>query len=718
MDYYQDPIAEAADKPSLEVLMDEWRRASWQGLDGARINGLDDIRYSRWAGQTDDGKKHSEYRSSGEPAWPFEGASDVRCRLADSVCNELSALLLTAFSRADLRGDATEVNDLAASQTVTTLLKWVKENKLSGELAREAELGSQYAAQYGWTTFFVGWDQKISMRKQKISFDEMLMNSQNLPPDSLLRTLPDLVANPEAEDQAATMFQGLLPIEKDDAVELVRGLRENGVGEYEQEYVSRNLPMVLALKPYDEIALPPETVDLQSARVIFRRCWHTEVELREKVLTAGWDKDWVDQVCKIGSWSASPNMVDYETASTLVAYRTIDRKNLIEVVYAYYRTIDNDKPAIYYSVFSPTAAGTDPEVPQFAIHELLDYAHGDYPFVEYRFERTKRAVVDSRGVPEIVTTDQDEMKAQHDSLRDRTAFETLPPIKVVKRIGQPTKVGPGVPLPVTRSDDYSFLEPPARAPQTAFALIERVDANVANYFGLNHTAVNPVKAQMLQQVRVNNWLGSWQQVFKQMLALCLQYMAPQEIERITGVPLPQNLTDIAGSFDVNVRFDVRELNPSYVTEKLASISKFVVPLDAGGVVDRNRLVTMFLQAIAPEAARDLIVDQGQASEAMYRQVQSDIGLMMLGSEALYTENDPAAKAKMQMVQDVMSKNPKAQASLQQDPLFQALFTNYTKNLEMSIMQSQNASIGRMGVAPIAPQLQQAQQQLTAGEEQM
>lgn len=716
MDNFQDPIAEAADKPSLEVLMDEWKRASWQGLDGARINGLDDIRYARWQGQTDDGKKHSEYRSNGEPAWPFEGASDVRCRLADSVCNEISALLLSAFNRADIRGNATEFNDLPMAQATTTLLKWVKENKLASDLAREAELGAQYATQYGWTVFFTGWEQRVSTRKQFIKFDEMLANAQQLDPASPLAALPELVANPEAEDQAAELFMGLLPIDKVEAKELVRDLRKEGIGDYEQQYVSKNLPMVLALKPYDEIALPPETVDLQSARVIFRRCWHTEVELREKVITDDWDEDWVENVVKAGGWQMSANMSDYETASTLVAYKSIDRKNLIEVVYAYYRTIDEGKPAIYYSVFCPSTAATARDAAKFAKHELLDYAHGDYPFVEFRLERTKRAVTDSRGVPELVTTDQDEMKAQHDSLRDRTAFETLPPIKVVKRIGQPTKIGPGVPLPVTRPDDYTFMDPPSRAPQTAFSLLERIETNVASYFGLNHPNVPPVKSQMLQQVRVNAWLGCWQQVFKQMLALCLQYMSPEEIERVTGVPLAQNLTDVAGSFDVSVRFDVRELDTNYVAEKLASIQKFVVPLDAGGVIDRNKLVTMFLNAIVPESAADLVLDQGQASEQMYRQVQSDIGLMMLGSEALYTENDPAAKAKMQMVQDVMSKNPKAQAALQQDQLFQALFENYTKNLQMSIMQSQNASIGRMGVAPIAPQLQEAQQmQLEQGQ---
>ncbi len=45
----------------------------------------------------------------------------------------------------------------------------------------------------------------------------------------------------------------------------------------------------------------------------------------------------------------------------------------------------------------------------------------------------------------------------------------------------------------------------------------------------------------------------------------------------------------------------------------------------------------------------------------------------------------------------MSKNPKAQAALQQDENFKALFENYVKNIQMSLMQQQNAQIGRLGV---------------------
>jgi hypothetical protein len=234
-----DQLAMFADEPDINVLLDEWRRACWTGLDGARVNGLDDIRFARWSGQTDDGKKHSQYRDNGNPAFPFEGASDVRCRLADSVCNELSALLLATFSRADIRGSATEMSDLPISGAATTLLKWVRDNKLQRELLREAELAAQYATQYGWVVLFTGWEQRLGLRKQKFTFEEFAINSQRFEPGSLLAQLPELVSNPESEDQAATIFQGIIPdLELSDAKELVRDLRETGSGSYEQEYVS------------------------------------------------------------------------------------------------------------------------------------------------------------------------------------------------------------------------------------------------------------------------------------------------------------------------------------------------------------------------------------------------------------------------------------------------------------------------------------------------
>ena len=85
---------------------------------------------------------------------------------------------------------------------------------------------------------------------------------------------------------------------------------------------------------------------------------------------------------------------------------------------------------------------------------------------------------------------------------------------------------------------------------------------------------------------------------------------------------------------------------------------------------------------------------------MFKQVQSDIGMMMLGNEALYVENDPSAQTKLGYVQQVMQSNPKAQSAAQQDPNFQQLLQKYVQNLQFSATQQKNKQVGRIGVEPM------------------
>jgi hypothetical protein len=92
-------------------LYQEYQRSTQNGGNTANISRNDDIRLARWAGQTNDGKKHSETHPEGEPAFPFEGASDVRCRLTDKTINELVAMLMTTFDRCQVKVSGTEIND-------------------------------------------------------------------------------------------------------------------------------------------------------------------------------------------------------------------------------------------------------------------------------------------------------------------------------------------------------------------------------------------------------------------------------------------------------------------------------------------------------------------------------------------------------------------------------------------------------------------------------
>ena len=699
-----DPTAQASDTPDIGNLTKEFNESLYNGSSLDRLAALDDVRYCRWDGQSDDGKKHSDARGDGNPAMPWEGASDVRVRLVDRTINDLCALLITAFQRSTLRISGVSVDDGGPAAASANLMRWMLENRYGREMYNEAYLGAQYALTYGWTVFHVTWDQQSAIRRQKVSIDDLkaieeMYKQQD--PSGVLANLTQMIMSGENDDYLAhSLMQMMEGIKPSDALKMIRSLRDKGEAEIEEPYVFKNAPCVTALKPYDEITFPQETTDLQRARVIFRRTFLTEVELRSMAVNDDWDKEFVEAAsAQLGKASMynDPSLTPVTNVLTTNVWRG---RNMIEIVYAYARQINKDGiPAIYYTVFSPQVGNK-----LYAKHEILDYYHGKYPFVGWSQEITRRPIMESRGVPEISRTDQDEVKAQHDSLRDRTAIETIPPMKVAKRIGALNRIGPAVILPVTTKDDYTFLEPPAGNPQMAFSMIERVEAQHAAYYGLTSKYVEDVRSQLLQQTKVNGWLMAWTEVYQQVFSLALQYLSSEEKIRITGSDLPARATDIHGGFDFFVKFDVREVDTNLVMEKLDAITKFAIPLDQSGVVDRTKLLKLIMETISPDAAKELIVANEQASQKMFRDVQTDIGLMLLGNAPQLVENDPTAPTKLQLAQQILQQNPKAQQALQGDQIFQQLFQTYVQNLSMSVQQAQNKQTGRTGVAPQGPNL--------------
>jgi hypothetical protein len=699
----RDKLAIYEETPDITFLNKELQRSLYNGGNIARINSNDDIRLARWEGQSDDGKKYSRNLTEGDQAFPFEGASDVRCRLVDQTINETVVLLVSSWQLAKLRVAGTEFNDTGRAASIQTLSDWLINNRMKANLLNEAELLAQYTHQFGWAVAHVGWEKKLGIRKTTVTVQELNLKAVN--GDELAQLFLTSLSNNGATDLSTKMAQSVFNCTDADSVRICNELLTSGTSTYDEQYTISNQPAVAALKPFDEICLPPETLDLQDARIIFRRVFMTEVELREMLQTDNWSEEFVEEAVNCAgksSWYADPNLVPTTTNVTNTIHRA---DHLIEIVYAYSRQIsESGIPCIYYTVFCPQVRAE-----LYAKHDMLDYAHGEYPFIEYRRERLRRSIIESRGIPELAYTDQQEIKAQHDSIRDRTAFETLPPIKVKKRLGTQNLIQPGGLLPVTTPDDYTFLSPPTGNPALAFNLIDRVEARNAAYFGLYHASIPPVKTQTTQQFIVNNWLSCWSRIYKQVVSLSLQYMDGSEIERVCSMPIVTSPQEIVGSYDFSVSYNVRELDTDYVLEQLKAINQYVVPMDTGGIVDRNALIKGIVEAISPQAAKSILLSQASASQKMYNEVQTDIAKMLLGMEAQYVENDPAASTKLQYVQDIIQKNPKAQQAAQGDQQFQALLQNYMQNLQMSSTQQQNKQIGRIGVTPVGDKFAQGGQ---------
>ena len=706
MDKYasnRDKLVFASDTPDIGYLYSEFQRSTQNGGNTANIAENDDIRLARWAGQTHDGKKHSESLPDGEPAFPFEGASDVRCRLTDKTINEIVCMLMTTFDRCQVKVSGTETNDGDFAASANILMSWLTQNKIRTELRNEAELLAQYTQQYGFSAMHIVWEQEMGTRNQTLRMDELIQVVQEAVqqnPNTTLRELPDAIMSGDKDDYAADLIsQYIKSVEPKAVKKAIKQLREEGKADIPETYITKNLPSFVALKPYEEISFPPETINVQQARVIFRRVFISEVELRGLAMMNEWSDEFVEQAVAMAGMHSQfhdPNLIP---AASLVNYQVHRNDHLIELVYAYSRQLDkNGIQGIYQTIFCPRSGS---EV--YAEHGLLGYAHNKYPFVVYRRERLRRPIYESRGVPELCMTNQYEIKAQRDSIRDRTAFETMPPILVKKRLGGINKVAPAMHLPVTSPDDYKFMPAPTGNASIAFDLIDRVELENAQYFGLFHPNASPQLTQVTQQNIVNNWLDVWSEAFNMGFSLMLQYLDPAEIEGIIGTPLPQNISNVSNQYDFRIKYDVRELDTNFVIEKLKAIMQFVMPLDQGGVIDKNKLVKAAIEAIDPDKAKDIIINTGTASQLLYKDIQSDIGLMMLGNEAQYVENDPSAGTKLQYLQDIMGKNPKAQQSMQSDQHFRALLDNYVKNLQMSVSQQQNKQIGRTGVTPVSEQ---------------
>jgi hypothetical protein len=684
-----DVMARVGDEPNVSALTEELRRSATDYGVFARVENAENVRYCRWPGQTDDGKKWNDANRN-KPAFPWDGASDTRIPLADEVINGLVDLCSTAFWRSMLRVSPTNISQLDQAVTAHNLMDWTVNAKMYNDLTREVELLSQYLWTYGWAGVHVTWQQEMGQREQYLTMDQIMALAAQSPADSILADLPNLIANPEADDQSAELLLSAFPnLRKRRALKAVRDLRTEGECDFPIPTMVTNKPMVAALAPYDELVFPPETTDIQSARVVFRRFYMTEAQLLNKVETEEWDAEWAQEA--INTMGRFSDYSAYTYAAVGLAENSIlDRENLIEVCYAYQKSIDSDGiPGVFYTVFSPQVGD------KWGYFEALDYAHGQYPFVIWRSELIHRQITESRGVPEVCSTWQHEVKAQRDSIFDYTSLATLPPIEVPKTRGGNLKIGPAIQIPVLRRGEIGFLQPPAREPGVAFQLIAAIEAQTDRYFGRPTEKVPPVITQMRQQRLINNWLHGWTEAFRQVLSLTLQYIGPAEIQRITAssTPLPQDVQD----FDVMLKFDVREMSTDLVTEKLKAISTLVLPLDTAGVIDRAKLISVALRAIDPNLASELVMQQGPAAQKMFNETNDEIALMSLGNPPQLRENDPTAPMRLQFSQQVLQSNPKYQAQLQQDPLFQSNLQKYLENLQFSVQQQQNAITGRLGV---------------------
>lgn len=672
------------------------------------------VRFNRWAGQSEDGRRHAS--DLGRAALPFEGASDARVPLLDGVINEKVALTRTAFFRAQLQAVPIEPGDAPTARQVSTLLRALRDSLMREELETEVELSSQYlwGDDPGACVVAIDWLRDTRMVPRVVTFDEVAAMYAtgaaqpqevdfSAPDPRLLGDFLDLATNPQREAEFVAWLAGAFPAVSARLLKAAaRQLRTSGEATLAVPEVRQSRPSVTTLRLWDEVFFPLGTTDLQRARHIHRREWLSETELRERVATMGWRAAVVDEIVAKGRGQTladgqlSARFSGDGIAPTVSAGadRLLDeRAQLFEVWWSYERRVDELGVAgIWCMVWS--CACRD----RFLSAHLHAGSDGFYPFELGTRERIGRLVTDSRGLTVPLSTQQQETKVQRDARSNYTQLVASPPRRERALAGVMDIVfAPNAAIKVQRADDFELVQMPPFLAQSV-EMERTVKAEVADYAGRQVPETDPNRTALLQQSDVETHFRLWRAVFRRVLALCGTYYSPEELAAIVGGPLdPAALT---ARRDLAIEIDARDLNMEYAMKKLEAFTQ-LVGLDAAGALDRSGLVQWGAAAFDPILARRTLQPMEEVTQKTIAEEQGNVAKMAVGIEPLMPEQGiNAPQLRLQTVGQTIMQSPQLSRQFAGDEGFRALVENYAKFLNQQIVQEQNKTVGRLGTMPL------------------
>lgn len=688
-------IIEATAEPDIKFLADEYQTTvsdlgTWIQQQETNYK----TRHCIWSGQHTDGRKHGDINN---PAFPWEGASDLRTFIVDQLISADVAVLTTSLFRANVQAVPTETNDMERSRIVSSFMRWLIFSQID-ELEREADILANYYLEKGVGALGIFWETKVSKSLRTITLEEVASVASDLVP---------YFQNKDYEGDLADVVQQFFPeVSRKKARAMIRELRATGQTTISQTDTVYNRPVIRAYSFDKDLFIPMDTTDIQQAPYIFKEEWFTPEALRNKVITEGWSEEWVEDIIE------SMQGKDFNEEKTLSAWDTRysaeedGREGRIKTACAYYRAVDEDGiPGVYYAVFHPNKPLDITGKSYYAIHGLLDYKPARYPFVVFARESLSRRILETRGYPEILKGFQDQIKIERDSRIDRTSLATCPPMEYPAG-RKVDRWGPGVKVPVRRRGEYGFAEIP-KFDSGSIEVEQNLLATARKYVGRATNELDVVEANVLQQNLVRRWFGFWKQAMQQVWSLYRQYGEDEELFRVVGADNSDPQLMVKGEdnekYDFYIDFDVNTFNREQKIQETEAIAKLLAQYDRYGMTDWTVLIKKLVGAYDPVLAQQVILPQQQAQN---RELEEEKKVLTEIWSGMDVDIAPTVNApfRMQVVQNYINGTETipaqdVQKRLQEDESFKARLTKHMQQLQFIMTQQQNAVTGRLGTAP-------------------
>lgn len=667
-----------SNKPDINVLKSAYDQTTneLEGYFDNCRNNYDDRR-NFWPGKSRDLRKH------GADAFPWEGASDMEAHTIDERITRLVSLFIASLNRANVRAYPVESSDTSRSKVVSSFLKWMTTSGYIPRFKQEMELGANYLLERGILITYVGWHREDRKFLQKLSLEQIAL---------LDPVTAEMIMNEAETDMVVSqMQQAFNGLSTKRAKKAIKSLRKTGFAELPIVRRQIDCPNIKTLAPDGDFFFPTYVTDPQRAPYCFWRTYYTAQELENKIITDGWDADFVDYVIEHFR-GVEINSVEREQEGRRSISQNDDvyeAEELIELVHCYQRLIDEEdgSEGIYETIFHKSY--TD----GYAKFELLN-GYEDYPVVVTRFSEDTKRLYDTTTVPDLLRGIQQQVKIERDSRIDRASIATLPPI--MHPVGQaPTDWGPGRFIPYRRKDEIHFADAPDMEDVQASIEIERTLLEQANRIvGLDEDSqISGVRKQFL----VNKFLQHTSEVLR-MAYRCFQRFGPDNIFfRVTGVPDAQEFTkgDPDENFDIIINYDVLNTDPQTQEAKLKQMVDLMA-LDRNGRINVDNLLDVLAGSVDPILADAVMQPAEVAQDKVIKDVTDDLTKIHAGIEVPARPN--GGQVALQLIQQYVQQPDIAQR-LQTDQGFASRLEKYQQQYAFAQAQQINATqYGQYGTA--------------------
>ena len=654
-----------------------------------------DVRFCKWPNQSEDGRKQYDKAS------PWKGASDLRYPLVDDIINTNVSTLVLSLSGANVQAVPVESSDVKRAKLVGEYMRWRMFTEMT-ELPDEAEYAAQWLLEKGGAVVGVFWHRETLKHLERVDAQDIEQRAAEAnfiqPNRSILDPLEDKLLR-------AFLIQAYPAVEENMMGKAIEELRTQGSTNLPvvSQYVNR--PMIRAFKKGEDIIFSKNATNLQNAPVVYRVEYKTPQQLLGYVATDDWDEDWVMSVIKGTRTSFDDDAEAYERSRYKdgVTFHD-DRKNLIRVVWAYQKLVDeNDIQCIYETVFSPRHYPEEGIQP-YAKSGMLDYhMRGMYPFWDFSRENISRLSYNSRGIPARGKDFQRIAKWQWDADIDNSSLRMNPPRWFI--FGRPPpEHGPGGQYPVSRPGESGYIEGPDFNPADR-DLRQEIINQARAYHGLLTSEDMVPEARAKQQMMVNRWMRDWQMVFRMVWWLDQQFGDPVKMFRVMGSNSvgPQEFTrNPTEQIDFYLTFDVLSNDPEAMEQKISNILRIGSEADRNGIIDWSEMVRVAVEAVDPVLAERIVKPEEQATQDQEKEAVEHFQKLWAGMDVTLPEQGVNAQVYRQRLQEWIQGSEDVPAQdvqqrLQTDEAFKARIEKLVKQLDFQDQQRQNAQTGRLGV---------------------